>query len=168
MVCLALVFVSMRGQQPDHPHIRPAGKGLDLSSCLNLQRFTVRPTAEFSTDERFGHLLETMLGSWTTPRPHAQLAFGVWYQTCHFTRKGYADILHALGTITDDWLKGVQRATDTTDVSADARASGSEYQVFVRIYDWDSRREWWWDHANASFPTWAKLRKLELGYLTRE
>ncbi|PIL26624.1 hypothetical protein GSI_11290 [Ganoderma sinense ZZ0214-1] len=140
------------------------GEGLDLSSCSALQKFTVRPTAEFSTDERFGYLLSTMLSSWKNPQPHAQLAFGVWYQTCHFTRQGYADILNALGTTADGWLEDMQKASDTTDVSGDTSANGSECQVFVRIYDWESRREWWWGHITASFPTWAKLGRLELGY----
>ncbi|KAM5545187.1 hypothetical protein V8D89_001298 [Ganoderma adspersum] len=106
------------------------GKGIDLSSCLKLQRLTVRPTAEFSTDERFGYLLKAMLSSWTSPQPHAQLAFGVWYQTYLFTRQGYADILNAAGTITDNLP------------------------------------EWWRGHINASLPTWSKLGRFELGYLT--
>ena len=107
-----------------------------------------------------------MLSSWTSPQPNAQLVFGVWYQTYLFTRQGYADILNGMGTITDNLLEAAQ-ATEATKVSEDIHAKGLGYQLLLRIYDWESRREWWWGHINASFPTWAKLGRLELGYLTR-
>ena len=134
---------------------------------MKLQRLTVRPTADFSTDQRFGDLLRTMLSSWNSPLPRAQLAFGAWYQTCQFSRQGYADILAALGTITNNWLDTVL-ARDTTGICVEAQPRELEYQVLIRIYDWESRREWWLDHINAAFPTWAQLGRLELGYLTRK
>lgn len=71
-----------------------------------------------------------------------------------------------MGTIADNLLEAVQ-ATETTNVSEDIHTQGLGYELLLRIYDWESRREWWREHINASFPTWAKLGRLELGYLTR-
>lgn len=76
-----------------------------------------------------------------------------------FTRDTFVDVLRALGCITEDWFRDVAEVEDGREL---------RQSVKVRIYDQEKWREWWWGHVQTCFPTWVRLKRLEMEYLMRE
>ncbi|KAM5545219.1 hypothetical protein V8D89_001330 [Ganoderma adspersum] len=151
----------------DGPEVFSRGSGIDLSSCYELRDLYVVPTPEFSkTDQHDGaNPLESMLASWDTRQPFPTLTIGAYYQSCNFTRQEFADLLHALGAVTERWVQAIQ-AVDGVDDSGEGECCRVQYWVDIVIYDWESHSEWWWDHVTASFPAWVRLGRLEMDYYT--
>ncbi|PIL29504.1 hypothetical protein GSI_08312 [Ganoderma sinense ZZ0214-1] len=145
---------------PDHE------SAIDLGACSELQELYVVPTWDFlknTENAQYGvELLKTMLASWNPQLPGPTLTIGAYYQSWNFTRQQFADILHILGAVAEQWLHMIQSLAHDRVDSGDG--PDVRYWVDIVIYDWRAQREWWWSHVVAYFPTWVKLGRLEMDY----
>ena len=108
-------------------------------------------------------LVEALLSSWR-PRCSKRLLFFDPGVISRFTRRGFADILRALGAIAERSLPTIQRPSSRgrPDVKR------TRYRLAVQLWDWETEKEWWWNHIQRCFPTWARSKRLRMHFLTRE
>ncbi len=133
---------------------------------------------QFSMDKHAGFVNE-LLTSWKPQHSEPALELRA-YDEREFTRQSYADSLRSLGTIIEAWIQTVKQPLQTVKQPLQAgeqpplAGGGSEkgphtkYRLNVDIYDWDAERKWWSDHLDSCFPTWARLGRLHMVFLTRE
>ena len=134
---------------------------VDFSSCTGLHSLTLTLTEQFSPD-RHTTLVTQLLASWK-PR-HSQLIILPYFHLL-FTRHGFADVLHGLGTIIEAMVQGLQNPAPSGDLETQHTV---QYQLCIRMYDWEAKKEWWSNHLDSCFPTWARLRQLRMDLSPRE
>ena len=78
-----------------------------------------------------------------------------------FTRRRFADMLQALGTI----VEAIKAPATVGDCQNDDHV---KYRLRVDIYGQEAEQEWWRDHIASCFPTWSRLKLLCLRFRTRE
>ncbi|KAI1784991.1 hypothetical protein LXA43DRAFT_171791 [Ganoderma leucocontextum] len=145
----------------DSPEVPGNAGAINLSPCTGLQRLNLSITPQFSMDTHAG-FIKALLALWKPQHLEPVLTLRV-YQESQFTRRGFADVLHGLGTIAETWLQTVE---------AHSPASRSEdhhcvqYHLRVEIYDWEAERDWWSDHVDSCFPTWLQLGRLSWNFRT--
>ena len=82
-----------------------------------------------------------------------------------FTRRGFADTLRSVGTITEAWLQEVEEPPATGDPKSHHPV---QYWLYVWTFDWETERKWWADHVDSCFPTWVRLGRLSWDFDARE
>ena len=136
------------------------GLGIDLGHCSELEWLYIGANPAFLTYDWSADLVTALLRSW---RPNATVGNPVVIFFTNdaqvFTREAFVDVLRALGHIAEDWSR---------DAAAAGNGGELRQAIKVRIYDWEKSRGWWWDHVQACFPTWGRLRRLDMEYLMRE
>ncbi len=137
--------------------------GIDLSSCTGLKTLVLSLTPRFSMDTHSGLVIE-LLASWKPQHSGSDLRFRADRQEL-FTRRGFADVLRGLGTITEAWLQTVEEPPPEGESGNNHHV---EYKLRVHIHDREAEKNWWSHHLKSCFPTWLKLRRLRLSIHARE
>ncbi|KAI1783773.1 hypothetical protein LXA43DRAFT_871304, partial [Ganoderma leucocontextum] len=122
---------------------------IDLSPCIGLEELCVAITPQFSMVTHAGFIKE-LLASWKPQYVEPRLAFRA-YLPKDFTRQGFADVLHGLGTITETWLQTVE---DPSPASGSEDRHRVQYCLYVETFGWEAEREWWSDYVDSCFPIW--------------
>ena len=137
-----------------------AGLGIDLSHCSELEWLYIGANPAFLTYDGSPDLVNTILRSWKPADTVANPVVIFFTNDAQaFTRHAFVEVLQALGRIAEDWFRDVSEAEDAPDL---------RQNVKVRVYDWEEWRGWWWGHIQACFPTWFRMRRLDMEFLTRE
>ncbi|KAM5545170.1 hypothetical protein V8D89_001281 [Ganoderma adspersum] len=135
---------------------------VNLSSCIGLRELYLSLTSQFSMD-KYAALVKDLLASWKPQHSKSTLYLRP-YDLRQFTRHGFADGLRGLGTIIEASVpKPLQQPSPASDPENQYTV---QYQLCVSIYDWEAKREWWSVHLDSCFPTWARLRRLSMDFIT--
>ncbi len=159
-----LLFSRMKSTWPTLIIPMLAAGRIDLSSCTGLDTLVLTLTPQFSIDTHSGFVTE-LLASWKPRHSEPDLIFCA-YREQNFTRRGFADAVRALGTITEAWLQTVDEPPPGAGESGNC--SQMKYRLRVEIVDCEAQKEWWSDHLESCFPTWLKLGQLGWAFYTRE
>ena len=133
---------------------------LDLSACFQLNHLEIYVQPEFATDGISPAMLGTMLDSWLSAVTFKDLYLNA-YEEDKFTRGQFGQILDILGGTLEAWVKDTQASHHP---STDAAGRSMQSRVFVRIFDLEEWRSWWFNYITDRFPTWAGLSRLEMPY----
>ncbi len=130
-----------------------------MGHCSQLEWLYIGANPAFLTYDDSSGLVNALLCSWR-PKPGVADPVVIFFtnDAQAFTRQAFVDVLRALGRITEDWFRGVSESANAPDL---------RQSVKVRVYDSETWREWWWGHVQACFPTWVRLRRLDMELLTR-
>ncbi|KAM5545172.1 hypothetical protein V8D89_001283 [Ganoderma adspersum] len=96
-----------------------------------------------------------ILASWKTQNPEPILGLRSFYEL-HTTRRGFADALRDLGTIIEAMLRALQQPSPDDDPQ---NVPTIPYRLCVVIFDWEDKREWWSNHLDSCFPSWAQQQQ---------
>lgn len=102
---------------------------------------------------------------WKTEHPHPILNLRSFIQG-EITRQGFADVLQSIGTNIEASLQTVERPAPSSGYPQKLR--NVPYDIWIDIYDWEAKREWWLYHLINCFPTWMLQRQLKMVFRTRK
>ncbi|PIL32879.1 hypothetical protein GSI_04997 [Ganoderma sinense ZZ0214-1] len=157
-LCISIpYFDPSEGPLHAHTPTTTTELGIDLGHCSELEWLYIGANPTFLSYDGSSDLVSALLRSW---RPKASVADPVviffMNDAQAFTRDAFVGVLRALGRIAEDWFR---------DVSGAENVPGVRQSVKVRVYDSEKWRGWWWDHVQACFPTWVRLKRLGVEFL---
>ena len=138
--------------------------GVDLSSCVGVERLYVVLGRQLLTDKLTQELLGAVIDKWSPNVPNPVLAAKV-YHEFELTRHEFIGILGVLGLITENWLESVRGVPRTATAPDPFR---TQQTLCITILDTEEWREWWWRNLEVCFPTWCRNRELQMDYRIRE
>ena len=129
-------------------------EGIDPEASLQLKELLrLSLTPDFPT-EMLAMMMEEVLSSW---RPRDKMPVLQFHpeptRSSEFTRGGLAEVLRAVGAMTERLLRPIQETTRAC--ASEDTDTRTQCAVVVTLWDWEWEADWWWDHVQSCFPTWA-------------
>ena len=136
-----------------------------MSACAGLQTLVLSLTSQFCVGKHTT-LVTDLAMSWKTQHPHPILNLRSLIQG-HITRQGFVDVLQSIGTNLEASLP-TSLPFSVSFSRYPQKLRNVSYDIWVDIYDWEEKREWWLYRIISCFPTWMLQQRLKMVFRTRK